>query len=160
MRRSAEQRERGSSGQLGEPVQDGREAGRQLVPGEDLAQQVLLGLEVVVEEALGRLELERDVVHGRAREALFGEDFEAGADDLLALPLGAAGADVGDWRSLRFGFHTGAYSRYALVRDAPISQQSRDAVKDGTEIRGGGGMDGVSMVTTPMFEVRPAGPST
>src|SRR5690242_3278006 len=75
---------------------------------------------MVIEQALGRLEFERDIVHSGALEALAGEDFEAGAQDLFADPLGAPCADgAGQLRHFTFTpsgiFHTLQYENYELV---------------------------------------------
>ena len=65
---------------------------------EDRVEKLLLRTEVVVEKALRRIELERDVVHRRRVEAFLREHLEARLQDLVALPLGAARANVLDLR--------------------------------------------------------------
>src|SRR6202011_1417525 len=61
---------------------------------ENRAEDLLLGLEVVVEEALGRFEFERDIIHSGARESFFGKNLQTGPEDLLAGALGTARADA------------------------------------------------------------------
>src|SRR5439155_17165003 len=51
--------------------------------GEDL----FLGLEMVVEQTLGRIELQRDIIHGRRSEPLGREYFQPGANYFGACPL-------------------------------------------------------------------------
>src|SRR5208282_2291250 len=65
------------------------DSGDQLSLRQNRVEDLFLGLEMVVEQALGGFELERDVVHSGAAIALFGKDFETRLQYLFPLSRSA-----------------------------------------------------------------------